>query len=163
MDANGYSFQTQEKLKAYCKKNRINLDLEESIFTEAEHGKSVDHDRVLEVINYCSLGDYGDSVAFVLEFHRFLNDRRMSYGRRKEFLKYFLRTHLISLRKYLECDKHHEVQVFRGALDRIRHHIEVVYDPDLNAIDEYMKIACKRYKEDSNALIEEFNTLKKQL
>ena len=63
----------------------------------------------------------------------------------------------------MECDKHHEVQVFRGVLDRIRHHIQVVYDPDLNAMDEYMKIACKRYKDDSNALIEEFNTLKKQL
>ena len=41
MDEKGYSFQTQEKLKDYCQKNRINLDL-------VEYRQTVDHDQILE-------------------------------------------------------------------------------------------------------------------
>ena len=63
MDDKGYSFQTQEKLKDYCQKNRINLDL-------VEYRQTVDHDRILEMINYCSLGDYDHSVALALEVRR---------------------------------------------------------------------------------------------
>ena len=63
MDDKGYSFKTQEKLKDCCQKNRINLDL-------VEYRQTVDHDQILEMINYCSLGDYDHSVALALEVRR---------------------------------------------------------------------------------------------
>ena len=158
MDDKGYSFKTQEKLKDCCQKNRINLDL-------VEYRQTVDHDQILEMINYCSLGDYDHSVALALEVRRFRSNPLMFNSRSHEFLKYFLRTNFISVQKYLECDKSNELRVFRGSLDAILQHARGIYDDNqgIFAIDEYMKTQCERYKEESIGILEEMKTLKKQL
>ena len=59
----------------------------------------------------------------------------------------------------MECDKSNGLQVFRGSLDRIRTHVRNVYYQDSEAIDQYMWTLCERYREDSIAILEEFNTL----
>ena len=158
MDGKGFSFITQEKLKDYCKKNSIILNL-------LVYELTLNHDKILEIINYCSLGDYDDSVALVLEVFRFRSNTLMGLSRNQEFLKYFLRTYFISVRKYLECDKRNDLRVFRGSLDEIRQHVRGIYDDNqgIYAIDEYMKTQIERYKEESIGILEEFNTLKKQL
>ena len=158
MNDEGFSFITQEKLKDYCKKNSIILSL-------MVYELTLNHDKILEIINYCSLGDYDDSVALVLEVFRFRSNTLMGLSRNQEFLKYFLRTYFISVRKYLECDKRNDLRVFRGSLDEIRQHVRGIYDDNqgIYAIDEYMKTQIERYKEESIGILEEFNTLKKQL
>ena len=158
MNDKGFSFITQEKLKDYCKKNSIILNL-------LVYELTLNHDKILEIINYCSLGDYDDSVALVLEVFRFRSNTLMGLSRNQEFLKYFLRTYFISVRKYLECDKRNDLRVFRGSLDEIRQHVRGIYDDNqgIYAIDEYMKTQIERYKEESIGILEEFNTLKKQL
>ena len=158
MDDKGFSFITQEKLKDYCKKNLINLNL-----CEYEH--TLTHDKILEIINYCSLGDYDDSVAMVSEVYRFRRNSLMflyvDIHRSQEFLKYFLRTYFISVRKYLECDKSNELRVFRGSLDAILQHARGIYDDNqgIFAIDEYMKTQCEMYKEESIGILEEIKTV----
>ena len=52
----GFSFSTQDKLKKYCKKEGI-FDLS-LIITDDSENIVVDHTNVLEMINYCTLGDY---------------------------------------------------------------------------------------------------------
>ena len=157
MDDKGCSFITQEKLKDYCKKNLINLNL-----CEYEH--TLTHDKILEIINYCSLGDYDDCVALVLEVFRFRNNTLMSFSQSQQFLKYFLRTYFIYVRIYMESDKSNDLQVLRGSLDAILQHVRGVYHiQGIIAIDEYMKTQCERLKGGSTGILEQFKTLQKQL
>jgi len=107
MDDKGYSFTTQDKLKDYCKKNWINLGL-------TVYDPTINHDKILEIINYCSLGDYDDSVALVLEVFRFRSNTLMLNIQSQQFLKYFLMTYFISVRKYMESDKSNDLRVFRA-------------------------------------------------
>ena len=158
MDDKGYSFTTQDKLKEFCKKNLITLGL-------TNYDPTINHDDILEIINYCSLGDDDDCVALVLEVFRFRNNTLMSFSQSQQFLKYFLMTYFISVRKYMESDKSNDLRVFRGSLDAILQHVRGVYQIQglLIAIYEYMKTQCERYEEESTRILEEFKTLKKHL
>ena len=49
----GFSFITQDKLKEFCRKNNINFEL-----WSYDPELQVHHTRILEIINYCSMGDY---------------------------------------------------------------------------------------------------------
>ena len=57
----GYSFSTQDKLKLYCTENE-NIDL--TLYEETEK-INVDHINVLEMINYCFMGNYQKSIIIV--------------------------------------------------------------------------------------------------
>ena len=107
MDDEGYSFATQDKLKEFCKKNSITLGL-------TNYDPTINHDDILEIFNYCSLGDYDDCVALVLEVFRFRSNTLMLNIQSQQFLKYFLMTYFISVRKYMESDKSNDLQVLRG-------------------------------------------------
>ena len=92
MDEIGYSFITQEKLKDYCKKNLINLNL-------WVYDHTLTQDKILEIINYCSLGDYDDSLELVEEVFRFRSNTLMFYSRSQEFLEVFFEDLLHSCAK----------------------------------------------------------------
>ena len=157
MDDKGYSITTQDKLKEFCKKNSITLGL-------TNYDPTINHDDILEIINYCSLGDYDDCVALVLEVFRFRNNTLMSFSQSQQFLKYFLRTYFIYVRIYMESDKSNDLQVLRGSLDAILQHVRGVYHiQGIIAIDEYMKTQCERLKGGSTGILEQFKTLQKQL
>ena len=51
----GFSFITQDKLKEYCKKNHINFEL-----WNYDPELQVHHTRLLEIINYCAMGEFED-------------------------------------------------------------------------------------------------------
>ena len=80
----------------------------------------------------------------------------MFNSRSHEFLKYFLRTYFISVRKYLECDKSNELRVFRGSLDAILQHARGIYN---NNQGIFMKTQCEMYKEESIGILEEMKTV----
>jgi len=66
--SHGYSFSTQDKLKKYCKDNE-NIDL--TLIDESEN-INVDHIKVLEMINFCFLGDYQNTIKIVTIMHDIL-------------------------------------------------------------------------------------------
>ena len=153
MGEKGYNFQTQEKLKSFCKENRINLELDSEGFLPL-----IEHDRTLEIINYCSLGDYEKAVSLVMIVSGFLEDRRIEYLPKVEFLFYFLRTYFIIERGNLEFGgSDNKMPFINNFLENM--HVQIRGLQDSEEIEEFMNTQCGRFKTVSLAIAEVFKLL----
>ena len=153
MGEKGYNFQTQEKLKSFCKENRINLELDSEGFLPL-----IEHDRTLEIINYCSLGDYEKAVSLVMIVSGFLEDRRIEYLPKVEFLFYFLRTSFIIERGNLEFGGSDDKMPFiNNFLENM--HVQIRGLQDNEEIEEFMNTQSERFENVSLAIAEVFKLL----
>ena len=153
MGEKGYNFQTQEKLKSFCKENRINLELDSEGFLPL-----IEHDRTLEIINYCSLGDYEKAVSLVMIVSGFLEDRRIEYLPKVEFLFYFLRTYFIIERGNLEFGgSDNKIPFINNFLENM--HVQIRGLQDNEEIEEFMNTQSERFENVSLAIAEVFKLL----
>jgi len=149
----GFSFRTQDKLKEFCRKNNINFEL-----WNYDPELQVHHTRILEIINYCSMGDYEVALSLVEKVRLLHVDWRISQRWYAKFLKYFWRTYFITVRCNLECGRSYNLTILNDLLDGIYLHIQGL--PGQPAISEYMKAQCNRFEGDSLVLLEEYNAWK---
>lgn len=157
MEENGYSFRTQEQLKDYCTNSRIDLELYRGIYEPND--TQIDHIRVLEMINYCSLGHYEKAVALVLKVNHFLRDWRISWRISRDFIRYFLRSYLLAVRCNLECDMNINLTAFPGFLDSIQLHNQDLQSSEL--VNEYMKAMRDIFRRDGLASLKLFQQLRR--